>query len=164
LVDSARKEEEILFRQLPLLLIAFFTISHHIKDGYKEVEKERYISLCKVQNNPNEYVGKQFDVKATYTSGFEMGWLESADSCKPQDGRRFAIHYKFDKNYEENTSRTIMRRVAKEFERQLKEPKDVHKIRGRFKVLLSKYEKKNDRDTQYEFEMTILKIKSLGHG
>src|SRR5205085_560280 len=152
-----------MFKQVLLLLMIFFSISQHIfstsqqtRDDHKEGEKEKCISLCDIENNPTEYVGKQFDVQATYVVGFEMSWLESAEPCKSQGGKRYAIRYVF--NYEKNTDRSILRRVAKEFDRPIKKPTYVHKIRGQFRILVSKYEKRNDYDTQYEYELIILKI------
>jgi hypothetical protein len=144
-----------MFKYAMLLLLSAFSCTSLGQTVRKE------ISLCGIEKNPELYIGKQLDVEAIYISGFEMGWLEDSNSCENQPGKHHAILYKFDDNYKKESDAKALRRFSKLTKRKLKKSGDVRKVQGQFRIQLSKYSKKNEHDTRYDYEITVLKIISV---
>lgn len=113
-------------------------------------------TLCEIEANPNDYLGKEIDVDAVRVAGFERGWLEDLNPCGTLDKHRFRILDRFD--YARRTAPSELRRMNKLLERDTAE---VRRIEGRFTVVLSKYEPKYEGDVRYEYQMTLVKIISV---
>lgn len=143
------------------LLASSFVFSFGQEKIARKLEKEKDINLCKVEKKPDQFIGKELDIKATFVSGFEMGWLENTNPCENQNEKRFAILYRFDENYRKTTEINVLRKFDKILKKDLKDSTNVHKIQGQFRVLISKYKKKNDYDTRYDYEFTVVKIISV---
>jgi hypothetical protein len=112
--------------------------------------------LCAIESNPEAFLDKPLDVKAVYFAGLEMGWLDGVNPCQP---RKTRIVYKFAENYESNTDAKVLKRVKKLLIK-TKTPYP-RKIRGAFRIQVTKHIKKNENENLYDYDITVLKIISV---
>ena len=117
---------------------------------------DQVAELCELQSEPQSFLGKKVEVKAKYTAGLEMGWLEPLDSC-PKRKQSKAILYLFDGGFEKATEK----RVYSRFRRQLKRSGPSRTVRGVFQVTVEPYNKANEMDSRFEFQFRVLRVLSV---
>jgi hypothetical protein len=114
-------------------------------------------NLCTIEANPEAFLEKPFNVRAIYSAGFEMGWLD--DSCPPRESIR--IVYRFDENFDSGTKPKVLKQMNKLLSKKIKIPGDVATVKGVFTIQIKKHIKRNPNENLSDYDIIVLKLISI---
>jgi hypothetical protein len=136
-----------------LLSLGFLTGAVSVRSQATNAS-ESEVHLCDIQSNPSNFLNGTFEVRAIYFAGFESGWLKDVESCEIAQVPK-AIRYLFDEGFKKNTDKALYKR----FERKLKPSPGgalPRAVRGVFRIRIELYEKANEMDKRFEFQIKVL--------
>ncbi len=108
--------------------------------------------LCEIETSPEIFLNKPFEVFADYNFGFEMVWLSNTVPCVPS--HPVSITYKFDEEYKTRSEKSVLKR----FNKLLRSRPSPNRIRGVYTIVIEPFEKANQMDRRFEYQIRILKI------
>jgi hypothetical protein len=95
-----------------IFLLTFLSLS--IVAQVKSNDKTVKIDFCELLNNPERYIGKIVQTKATYTAGMESAWL--SQNCSQKDSKSRLLNVEFDNKWRNNSSPKSILKFEKSLE------------------------------------------------
>lgn len=150
--------------RIPLLLFLFLGLSTvaigQTKSPTVSNDLVAQVDFCQVLRDPRSFVGKTLKINATYTAGFEMGWLEYPPTCDIPNAERFAIRDVWDKGFETRSQAKVVKKFNKFLKERNKKTNYVGRVSGLFEIQVREFEKRNLNDTRYQYDFVVLKVLS----
>mgnify|MGYP000918943894 CR=1 FL=1 len=142
----------VYFLLLALIASAISSAGQHPPDFRSRVE------LCDLQDKPQEFLNKTFDVRGEYVAGFEMGWFKSVRTCDIETPK--AILYLFDNDFERATGKRNYRRLERKLKIRSGES-SPRSVVGNFRIRVEPYAPKHETDRRFDYQFRILAALSI---
>ena len=139
-------------------VICSFTSSMNAQQqNGKPPESRDKESLCNLEANPEKYIGKEFELVATFVHGFEMSWLTSPRACSTNSGSGKRIRYLVDERLKENS----VKKSFQFFEKKIRSAKTPRRVTGTYRIRVERFEKDNPSDNRFDYQIRILGVKAI---